>query len=430
MFAKKLSESTKQDIEELVGTREGDELEFKQALATRDGKPDKWMIDQSEIGKQAKSDLTKEIVAFANASGGVVILGLGEDDENRALGLHPIPLCHVLADRLGQSIISSIDPKLEQFECVGVETANGEGVVVLRVGASGSAPHRDRDSREAYLRMGDKSEPMGMRQIQDMSKDRWQGRLEIERELEARTLEFERHVSFDQNFGLRAKDLTPLSCAGWRATAFPMERVFRKDIATTRAFQIPDAEIQFSSTAGLKVMHKSEYLNWRPMLRGVLCKKVDPNWPAWEDRIIQSNGLIEILASSAGTIHGSGSASEKWLHVIKPLASFAQILIMVEAFRSLTDRPKMAFALDFAWEVPRPMKLVMSNSEGFMEYIEPQREVNRLRDVSLDGETKLADLWIEIQREFFASFGQSVGNMFPIELDQAAKRIIDQVAAM
>ncbi len=427
MFSQKLSQLKKSDIEKLLGSRENDELEFKQTLATRSGNPDPWMEGQKEIGKHAKSDLTKEVVAFANSAEGVLVLGIGEDERNCAASFHLLPDCQVLADRLGQSILSSVDPKLEQLECEGVEFEAKSGVVVIRVGASGAAPHRDRDSKEAYSRTGDKSEPMGMRQIQDMALDRWRGRAEVEMELSSRTLEFERNVKFDRNLGLSAPEEVFLWCGGWRATSFPLEKVFRKDIATRQAFRLPDANLQLTFGDGRRsTLHTPELLNWRPMLRGIICEATNPNWPEWQKRTIEANGMMEIKVSAAEHLR----STERLLHVNSVFVSFAQLLVMTEVFRQLLDRPRMEFAFEFEWIVPNLLNLVMPSSQGYLERLKAHTERNRLRNISMVGDTGVADVWIELQREFFQSFGRSVGNVYPIDFDIAVRAVLETVRAM
>src|SRR6266446_7554706 len=72
------------DIQELVseGAEEGIRLEFKRTLPAEGGQPDRWFRDQSAIGGYARDNIAKEIVAFANAYGGIVIIGIDETGDN------------------------------------------------------------------------------------------------------------------------------------------------------------------------------------------------------------------------------------------------------------------------------------------------------------------------------------------------------------
>src|SRR3954467_10526724 len=85
IFSTPLAALSAEDIQHLcnVAAEEGPRLEFKRAFSTSDGRtPDRWMRDQSSIGSLARDDIAKEVVAFANAYGGVVIVGIDETDDN------------------------------------------------------------------------------------------------------------------------------------------------------------------------------------------------------------------------------------------------------------------------------------------------------------------------------------------------------------
>lgn len=157
-------------------TEEGPRFELKRALATNDGRSDRWMRDQSSIGSIARDDIAKEVVAFANAYGGVVIIGIEETDDNprRAKSVFEplIPAVHDCADRLVQSLRSVIDPPIPMLEARGVEIADGGGVIVLRIGPSPSAPHGFGRPSNAYVRRGSSAEPLTMRDMQSIFYER------------------------------------------------------------------------------------------------------------------------------------------------------------------------------------------------------------------------------------------------------------------
>jgi Schlafen, AlbA_2 len=155
------------------GVEEGTQLELKEALSTRNGQPDRWMADQRRIGGYARDDIAKEIVAFSNAYGGVVIVGIEETDDNpkRSKQVHTpmIPRVVDCAEQLSQSLRGIVDPPLPMLEARGiVGNANGDGVIVLRVPLSPSAPHGFGRPPMAYVRRGANSEPLTMRDMQNM----------------------------------------------------------------------------------------------------------------------------------------------------------------------------------------------------------------------------------------------------------------------
>jgi hypothetical protein len=176
LFVAPVDEIEFQDISDLVstGAEEGIRLEFKGALSTSDGRPDRWMQDQSSIGRSARDDIAKEIVAFANAYGGVIIIGMDEtaDNPKRAaqLASPQIPRVADCAEQLARALRSIIDPPIPMLDIRGVpsSTGSGEGVILIRVSSSPSAPHGFGVPPVAYIRQGSESKPLSMRELQSM----------------------------------------------------------------------------------------------------------------------------------------------------------------------------------------------------------------------------------------------------------------------
>jgi hypothetical protein len=174
LFSAVLGDLIFADFEHLIQTsaEEGLRLEFKRGLATSDGRPDRWMRDQSSIGNVARDDIAKEVVAFANAYGGILIIGIDETEDNpkRASNLFEpqIPKVIDCAERVVQSLRSIIDPPIPMLEARGVESEAGDGVVIIRVPGSSSAPHGFGRPTNAYVRRGAASEPLTMRDMQSI----------------------------------------------------------------------------------------------------------------------------------------------------------------------------------------------------------------------------------------------------------------------
>lgn len=158
------------DLEQLIGWPETTTIEYKQTIPSNGKQPDKWM-EGGEYGNYGRDKIFKEIVAFANAQGGDLILGMGEDGKSSAKAgfIASIPRCIELSERLRRAASSSIDPQIPLLMVRGIETQpDGSGVVVFRVPASRLAPHRAPD-KECYVRRQDNSEPMNMREIKEMT---------------------------------------------------------------------------------------------------------------------------------------------------------------------------------------------------------------------------------------------------------------------
>lgn len=176
-FDKPLSAITYPDLVRLCENRlaENDVLDFKQALSASDGEGD-WQ-EFLRNDKDAKIKIAKELVAFANTSGGTLLLGVSEDKENRASGLMPINQAEMLKDRLVQILTEIIEPPIHYMESAAIPSDDpSKGVVIFRTEKSLDRPHRINMKRsnttrhtEAYVRRGTNSEPMTMHEIQQLS---------------------------------------------------------------------------------------------------------------------------------------------------------------------------------------------------------------------------------------------------------------------
>ena len=100
------------DVQTLIGRPKSLQVEFKETLPGRDGRPDPWLDRADDVGRYAKERLFKAIVAFANTSGGHLILGIAENKDKKpasAKAIAPIVRCADLAERLERAA-QAIDP--------------------------------------------------------------------------------------------------------------------------------------------------------------------------------------------------------------------------------------------------------------------------------------------------------------------------------
>ena len=109
------------NIESLMTSRvpEGEQIEFKRELPAKKGKQDPWMADQQKIGGYAKDQILKEAVSFANAYGGVLVLGIEEDKSTAppvAKSICAIPKCGELAARFRLIFRDRVEPPLPSCE--------------------------------------------------------------------------------------------------------------------------------------------------------------------------------------------------------------------------------------------------------------------------------------------------------------------------
>ncbi|MCY4610279.1 MAG: putative DNA binding domain-containing protein [Gammaproteobacteria bacterium] len=122
------------DLLTLIGQGEGAKLEFK-----RDGeRPEK---------------IAKEIVAFANINGGIVLIGVEDDGE--IVGIHKSNLQAWLMDTvIGQYIHPSILPDYEEV------MVEGKKVAIITIPQGSSKPYvvRQQHREDIYVRYGDTSQ--------------------------------------------------------------------------------------------------------------------------------------------------------------------------------------------------------------------------------------------------------------------------------
>lgn len=234
ILRKTLAEIVRADLDELctAATRETSELEFKEELPWQPqrGQPeitaDRWVLRGDRIGDYARDKLLAELVAFANAEGGTLVLGVRETDDEprRAEGLAPVPSCEDLAKRLADACEDVIEPRLPILEARAIPAADGDtsGFVVLRVGRSAAGPHRLKSDGQFYVRRGERSVKMTVREIRDAVLDLARRGDVIAEQAQGRKTRDE------QLFGVlrgRANAPNPVSEASFlRASAFPTSR--------------------------------------------------------------------------------------------------------------------------------------------------------------------------------------------------------------
>ena len=200
-------------IQELIDSEvpEGQQIELKESLRTKsDGTPDRWLTHGDGIGDRARDQILEEAVAFANAYGGALVLGIAESETSPsvAASISPIPRCAGLAERLKLVFRDCVDPEIPRIDIYAVPIQGDDGVVIIRTGRSRMAPHRVKPTRKCPIRRADRCEEMTMREIQDLTLNLSRGLERLERRLTQRSErfaeEFKRLESPDKLYGIRA----------------------------------------------------------------------------------------------------------------------------------------------------------------------------------------------------------------------------------
>ncbi len=184
-FGKPAARVTPADIQQLIDDKvpEGRHLEYKRDIPISDeeqkqargagrGDPqDRSWLQNRPLRAFGRDKLMEELVAFANADGGVLILGITEtkSEPARANGFNLLPDVVSLERRLRDALVDCIEPRLPFASVVAVPTEpSGAGVVILETEQSRLGPHRVRRTREATIRREDRCDQMTMAEIHDM----------------------------------------------------------------------------------------------------------------------------------------------------------------------------------------------------------------------------------------------------------------------
>lgn len=337
LFSKPLEKITKADLDKLIADAvpEGDQIEFKERLSASKKGIEPWSAGQGEIGEKGRDSLLREVVALANAYGGHVLLGIGETSTKppRAAKTAPLRDCVDLAERVMLMARDCIDPQLPVFEAVGVPTGNdGAGVVVMRVPKSRMAPHMLKPTKECYFRRSDRSEPMNMREIQDLTLSLSRHIDEVEKVFQSFRIPPDAQPDgHDIELFLRATGVpvgSPVSLE-----SLPKEPRFSKDFSRFKA--------SLSGGRTFEVMLPLVSHASRPILRG--------------DRTEENRGQLKLLVNRHlnGAINtnffvGFANTEEhKYLVVPWAMRVFAETLLQIELIRRSAGAPNLEYGIEF-----------------------------------------------------------------------------------
>jgi hypothetical protein len=157
IFQKKLDEIACSDINNLItiGYKERQSIEYK-----------KEMYGRSDSDKK---EMLKDISSMANAYGGYLLIGIEAD----ASGI-PIKPFHIAdaekeRDRIEQSCISSIEPRISGLKSKTIKLDSGEEIIIIFIPRSIKKPHMVSFSGldQFWIRHNDKKFPMAVEEIKD-----------------------------------------------------------------------------------------------------------------------------------------------------------------------------------------------------------------------------------------------------------------------
>ncbi|MEX2411650.1 MAG: ATP-binding protein [Candidatus Paceibacterota bacterium] len=286
IFNKPFAEISEYDINELIEEAYPEDLhlEYKKKLSA-----DTWQANQKGVATKSKQKLAEEIIAFANADGGLLLVGIEESKTlpPRADKIFLIPKVNELADRVRRSLYDLVEPKIPNLMVKGVQIDNDSGVLVIKVEKSYQAPHRALFNKECYARRNDEKIPMTMREIKDLTLKSVNVYETLQDRLEEQASNFKTNFincAVPFNFNIESKEkigirFTVVSISD--DVIFP--KIYRKvrtyDSDGTLKVKVNDQTKEISTPVGVH--------NKRTILRGALLYGQQLNI------VIKENGLIE-----------------------------------------------------------------------------------------------------------------------------------------
>ena len=396
------------DLQELIDSQvpEGEQIEFKEALSTKGGSPDRWVTGAGKIGERARNEILEEAVAFGNAYGGSLVLGVAESKNMPpvAAEICPIPRCADLAERLKLALRDCVDPQIPSVEIFAVRTDGDEGVVIIRVGKSPMAPHRVEPTRACTIRRLDRCEKMTMREIQDLTlilsqgKDRLRQRLADRQQRFAR--EFDRLTGHTSSFGIRATAVPAVE------GVIDFESVYgRPDVDAPRCKAI------YVSNTGSEIPLNApfEFCPWKPSQRAARSEFSNLSGGQLEFHSYQEihcDGLIEFsLLTCPGTYGYAFHPS--WLMII-----FVTLATWADRVRNAASSPTLEYALDIEISNCGEVVPVRWYQEGLLtrtrKYGELGPDPIRI-ECKLTGLDDIARMAADFERDFWNSIGKDYG---------------------
>ncbi len=425
-LTKPIDQITVSDIQSLINLRvqEDQYIEFKGSGRESDRKYVRdwpWTKGQQEISEKARNKILEEAVAFANAQGGVLFLGIEESSSSPPVAecITPIPKCADFVKRLQSIFINCVEPRLILPEIHPVETCDDDrGVVIIRINKSRLAPHRVIPTKSCPIRRADRCNHMTMYEVQELTLNVTRGLVLVDH------IFAERSTQFQQEFGRLS---TPEAAFGIRMTAVPVDdqvrinRVYENG-QIIQDFCMPSVEIQFEGTGRDTQYLMALFLDSRDraVVRGARRERVkfppsssDPDMDVIIYSEVRCDGLIEIGYICASQLFRDSNVDPDWL-----LGLFAHLLGWVEKLREHSSGVGVEYAIEVETRCVGDQIVYIGSRSPHSQYYQTLfrnegRSDDRLKTLtfprprySFMTNEVVKDLLILFQRDFLNSVGR------------------------
>ena len=414
MLSKPAEQITAGDIESLIESEvpEGEQIEFKEKPSAKKGAVDPWMLGKGRIGDRGRDELLEEVVAFANAYGGTLLLGVKESKAKPpvAAEITSVPRCAELAERLKLVFRDCAEPEIPRIEIFAVQTKDDSGVVVFRVGRSRMAPHRVTTTRVCPVRRADRCEGMSMREIQDMTLNVSRGLERLERRLS------ERSERFSQEFDRLEP---PEDAFGIRLTAAPVGEEIRFDRVIHQRRLVEGLEAHWCAVSVREGFNRRTLAtpvdglySWRPMLRAARAQ-TPPSFRLWDANCncyqeIHCDGVIEL-----GFVIGVSHAQNKYklgVYVDYPPVLFANLIVRAQRARRQAGVPVAEYAIEAETYARGRGAGPTSPPELYVPEDTSSIGATKFPRYSLGGRDEIPNLLNVFYRDFSNHLGRDIGD--------------------
>lgn len=137
-----------------IGYKEDQKVEYKREMYG--GSPDN------------KKEMLKDISAFANAYGGILLIGI-EEKGGIPRGVFHVSNAEVERDRIEKSCMGNIEPRISGLKCKVIKMNTGEDIILVYITRSFRKPHiiNYKDLNQFWIRHNDKKMLMAIEEIRD-----------------------------------------------------------------------------------------------------------------------------------------------------------------------------------------------------------------------------------------------------------------------
>lgn len=115
-----------------------------------------------------RNELSKDVSAFANSDGGVIVFGIEERDHLPIRIDLGVSHAELTREQIENQIQGNVAPRIAHLEILQIPISGTHSIYVVAIGRSEQAPHQDRVNFRYYKRYNFKSAPMEDYEIQDI----------------------------------------------------------------------------------------------------------------------------------------------------------------------------------------------------------------------------------------------------------------------